>query len=71
MKNQINPNTLRMDKQAVEFVRAFVETGKPIAAICHGPFTLIEVGGVSGRRITSFPSIKTDLQNAGADWVDQ
>jgi protease I len=68
---QMNPDSLRMDKQAVEFVRAFVESGKPIAAICHGPLTLIEAGGVSGRKMTSFPSIKTDLQNAGAEWVDQ
>jgi protease I len=68
---QMNPDTLRMDQQVVAFVRAFVESGKPIAAICHGPLTLIEAGGVSGRRMTSFPSIKTDLLNAGADWVDQ
>lgn len=68
---QMNPDSLRMDEQAVAFVRKFVETGKPIAAICHGPLTLIEAGGVSERRLTSFPSIKTDLRNAGAEWVDQ
>jgi protease I len=64
---QMSPDSLRMDQQAV----AFVESGKPIAAICHGPLTLIEAGGVSDRRMTSFPSIKTDLRNAGASWVDQ
>jgi protease I len=68
---QMNPDNLRMDKAAVQFVRSFVQTGKPIAAICHGPLTLIEAGGVKGRRLTSFPSIKTDLRNAGAEWVDQ
>jgi protease I len=68
---QMSPDSLRMDQQAVAFVRAFVESGKPIAAICHGPLTLIEAGGVSDRRMTSFPSIKTDLRNAGANWVDQ
>jgi protease I len=68
---QMNPDNLRMDKSAVRFVESFVQTGKPIAAICHGPLTLIEAGGVKGRRLTSFPSIKTDLRNAGAEWVDQ
>jgi protease I len=68
---QMNPDNLRMDKTTVRFVESFVRTGKPIAAICHGPLTLIEAGGVKGRRLTSFPSIKTDLRNAGADWVDQ
>jgi protease I len=68
---QMNPDTLRMDRNAVEFVASFVRTGKPIAAICHGPLTLIEAGGVKGRRLTSFLSIRTDLQNAGAEWVDQ
>ena len=68
---QMNPDNLRMDKSAVQFVESFVRTGKPIAAICHGPLTLIEANGVKGRRMTSFPSIKTDLKNAGAEWVDQ
>src|ERR1700739_3719182 len=68
---QMNPDNLRTDKNAVQFIQSFVRTGKPIAAICHGPLTLIEAGGVKGRRLTSFPSIKTDLRNAGAAWVDQ
>jgi protease I len=67
----INPDALRIDDQAVEFVRAFVQEDKPIAAICHGPWTLIEVGAVNGRRMTSWPSLHTDLANAGADWVDE
>lgn len=66
-----NPDTLRIDEKAVAFVRHFVESGKPIGAICHGPWTLIEAGGVKGRRMTSWPSLKTDLRNAGADWVDE
>jgi protease I len=68
---QMNPDNLRMDTSAVRFIESFVRTGKPIAAICHGPLTLIEANGVKGRRMTSFPSIKTDLRNAGAEWVDQ
>ena len=68
---QMNPDNLRMDKSAVQFIESFVRIGKPIAAICHGPLTLIEANGVKGRRMTSFPSIKTDLRNAGAEWVDQ
>jgi protease I len=67
----INPDALRIDDQAVEFVRAFVQEDKPIAAICHGPWTLIEAGAVNGRRMTSWPSLRTDLTNAGADWVDE
>jgi protease I len=67
----MNPDTLRIDEQAVEFIRAFVDVGKPIAAICHGPWTLIETGVVEGRRMTSWPSLRTDLRNAGADWVDE
>lgn len=67
----MNPDRLRMNAMAVSFVRAFVEAGKPIAAICHGPWTLIEAGGVKDRTLTSWPSLKTDLQNAGATWVDQ
>jgi protease I len=65
-----NPDTLRTLPQAVEFVRAFFEAGKPVAAICHGPQLLIEADVVKDRKLTSFPSIKTDLINAGAKWVD-
>ena len=67
----VNPDQLRVDKDAVSFVRDFVESGKPVAAICHGPWTLIEAGVVEGRTLTSFPSIRTDLRNAGANVVDQ
>jgi protease I len=67
----MNPDHLRMNPAAVRFVKGFVESGKPIAAICHGPWTLIEAGGVKGRKVTSWPSLQTDLRNAGADWVDQ
>lgn len=67
----VNPDQLRVDPDAVSFVREFVESGKPVAAICHGPWTLIEAGVVEGRTLTSFPSIRTDLRNAGADVVDQ
>ncbi|HLK84408.1 MAG TPA: type 1 glutamine amidotransferase domain-containing protein [Xanthobacteraceae bacterium] len=67
----INPDALRIQPAAVDFVRAFLADGKPVAAICHGPATLIETGQVRGRRITSWPSIKSDLQNAGAEWVDR
>jgi len=67
----MNPDHLRMDSDAVEFVKQFVEDGKPIAAICHGPWTLIEAGAVRGRKMTSWPSLQTDLKNAGANWVDQ
>jgi protease I len=66
-----NPDALRTEKQAIAFIRQFVESGKPIAAICHGPWTLIDAGGVNGRRVTSWPSLKADLTNAGADWVDE
>lgn len=66
-----NPDALRIDPQAVAFVAHFVKAGRPIGAICHGPWTLIEAGGVHGRRMTSWPSLKTDLANAGAHWVDQ
>jgi len=68
---QMNPDHLRMDKTTIQFIQSFVRSGKPIAAICHGPLTLIEAGAVKGRRMTSYPSIQTDLQNAGAEWVDQ
>jgi protease I len=67
----MNPDHLRMDQAAVNFVRQFVSSGKTVAAICHGPWTLIEAGAVSGKTITSWPSLKTDLKNAGAKWVDQ
>jgi protease I len=67
----VNPDKLRVDQAAVGFVRDFVGTGKPVASICHGPWTLLEAGVVSGRTLTSFPSIRTDLRNAGATVVDQ
>lgn len=67
----MNPDTLRMNEDAVAFVKDFVRDGKPIAAICHGPWTLIEAGGVKGRKMTSWPSLKTDLKNAGATWVNE
>ncbi len=67
----MNPDKLRANNDAVKFVRHFVETDKPIAAICHGPWTLIEAGGVRGKRMTSWPSLRTDLTNAGAEWVDE
>jgi protease I len=67
----MNPDRLRMNSLAVEFVRAFVDGSKPIAAICHGPWTLIEAGAVKGRRMTSWPSLRTDLENAGAVWTDE
>jgi|ERR1700678_1734969 protease I len=67
----MNPDKLRMEPKAVEFVRAFFEEGKPVAVICHGPWSVIEAGAASGRRITSWPSLKTDLENAGAKWLDQ
>ena len=67
----INPDHLRMEPTAVEWVRKFVETGKTVAAICHGPWTLVEAGVVKGKAMTSWPSLKTDLKNAGAKWVDQ
>lgn len=66
-----NPDNLRTESDAVDFVRAFFEAGKPVAAICHAPWTLIEAGVVEGRRVTSFPSLRTDLRNAGAEWVDE
>jgi len=67
----VNPDALRIDDQAVAFVRAFVDAGKPIAAICHGPWTLINANGVKGRKMTSWPSLQADLKNAGADWSDR
>ncbi|MGP4806310.1 type 1 glutamine amidotransferase domain-containing protein [Agrobacterium cavarae] len=67
----INPDNLRTLPEAVAFVKAFFDAGKPVASICHGPWTIIETGGASGRRLTSWPSLRIDLQNAGAEWVDQ
>ena len=66
-----NPDFLRADPDAVGFVRAFFDRGKPVAAICHGPWTLIDAGVVKGRTLTSWPSLQTDLRNAGATWVDE
>ncbi|HEX9199149.1 MAG TPA: type 1 glutamine amidotransferase domain-containing protein [Acidobacteriaceae bacterium] len=67
----MNPDNLRMNKPAVSFVREFAKSGKPVAAICHGPQTLIEAGVVKGHTMTSWPSLHTDLTNAGANWVDR
>ncbi len=66
-----NPDALRIEEKALSFIKHFVETDKPIGAICHGPWTLIESGAVKGKRVTSWPSLKTDLRNAGANWVDE
>ncbi len=66
-----NPDRLRMDERAVRFVRDFFEAGKPVAAICHGPWMLVEANVVRGRTLTSYPSLKTDIRNAGGNWVDQ
>ena len=67
----MNPDRLRMDSKAVAFVKAFFDAKKPVAAICHGPWTLVEAGAATGRTMTSWPSLKTDIQNAGGSWVDQ
>lgn len=67
----LNPDKLRQNKDAVAFVSAFLDEGKPVAAICHGPQVLIETGMISGRKLTSYPSLQTDLQNAGAIWTDE
>lgn len=67
----INPDELRTLPEAVAFAKAFFDAGKPVASICHGPWTIIEAGAARGRRLTSWPSLKTDLENAGAEWVDQ
>jgi protease I len=66
-----NPDTLRADEDAVGFVRSFVEAGKPVAAICHGPWMLVEADVIRGRKLTSFHSIETDVRNAGGNWVDE
>ena len=67
----MNPDKLRVDPQAVQFVKAFFDAGKPVAAICHAPWTLIEAGVVKGRQLTSWPSLRTDIENAGGTWTDQ
>jgi protease I len=67
----MNPDKLRMQSKAVQFVRAFFDANKPVAVICHGPWTIVEADKVRGRRITSWPSLQTDLRNAGAEWVDE
>ena len=67
----INPDALRLEKKAIAFIGEFVKAGKPIGAICHGPWTLIDAGGVEGKTMTSWPSLETDLKNAGAKWVDK
>jgi protease I len=67
----INPDALRIEPKAVAFAKAFFDAGKPVASICHGPWTVIETGAARGRRMTSWPSLRTDLINAGAEWVDQ
>jgi protease I len=66
-----NPDTLRMNEKVVEFIRTFVEEGKPVAAICHAPWTLVEADVLGGRRLTSWPSLKTDIRNAAGEWVDE
>ncbi|MGW7068931.1 type 1 glutamine amidotransferase domain-containing protein [Streptomyces sp. NPDC054855] len=66
-----NPDALRLDEGAVSFVKGFFESGRPVAAICHAPWVLVEAGVVSGRGLTSFPSLRTDIRNAGGTWVDE
>jgi protease I len=67
----LSPDSLRMQPQAVDFVKSFFDAGKNVAAICHGPWTIVEAGAAKGRRIASWPSLKTDIRNAGAEWIDQ
>jgi protease I len=67
----LNPDKLRVNQKAVDFIRHFLKASKPLAVICHGPQTMIETGLLRGRRMTSYPSVKTDLMNAGVDWVDE
>jgi protease I len=67
----MNPDALRLEPKAIDFIRHFVTEKKPVAAICHGPWTLINAGGVEGREMTSWPSLEADLKNAGANWVDR
>jgi protease I len=66
-----NPDTMRTNQNAVQLVRDFFEQGKPVGVICHGPWMLVEAGVVRGRKVTSWPSLETDIRNAGGDWVDQ
>ena len=66
-----NPDQLRADENVVQFTRDFFEQGKPVAAICHGPWVLVEAGVVKGRTVTSWPSLQTDIRNAGGNWVDE
>ena len=66
-----NPDSLRMDEDAVHFVKSFVEAGKPVGVICHGPWTLVEADVVRDRKLTSWPSLRTDIRNAGGNWVDE
>jgi protease I len=68
---QINPDLLRVDEKALKFVRAFLDSGKVVAAVCHGPWLLVELDAVRGRNVTSYKSIKTDLRNAGGKWIDK
>ncbi len=68
---QMNPDLLRINKHALSFIKHFFDNGKPVAAICHAPWLVIEAGEAKGRRLTSWPSVRTDLVNAGADWVDE
>jgi protease I len=68
---QINPDKLRLEPKAVDFVKAFFQAGKPVGAICHGPWLLVEADVARGRTVTSYPAIRTDLKNAGAEWVDR
>lgn len=67
----MNPDSLRLEEAAVRFVKAFFDAGKPVAAICHGPWLLVEAGVVRGRKLASWPSLKTDIRNAGGEWIDQ
>ncbi|BAY20024.1 intracellular protease, PfpI family protein (plasmid) [Anabaenopsis circularis NIES-21] len=67
----INPDSLRIQAKAIAFIKSFFDAGKPVASICHGPWTIIETGAARGRRIAAWPSLKTDLRNAGAEWVDR
>ncbi len=67
----MNPDSLRMQPKAVAFVKSFFDAGKPVGAICHGPWTVIESGAARGHRMTSWPSLKTDVRNAGGEWVDE
>ena len=67
----MNPDSLRLEPKAVAFAKAFFDAGKPVASLCHGPWTVIEAGAADGRRMTSWPSLKTDLENAGATWVNE